>query len=61
MDMRGQSSENGAVLFAAHADTPGAVIAEIKGNGRLWNTSFVKKTSILLLNCIKLSNNVGVF
>ena len=35
VDLGGQKSENGAVLFAAHADTLGAVIAEIKGNGRL--------------------------
>lgn len=31
----GGNSENGAVLFEAHADTLGAVIAEIKGDGRL--------------------------
>lgn len=35
VDIGGQASEKGAVLFAAHADTLGAVIAEIKGNGRL--------------------------
>ena len=35
IDLGGRESENGAVLFAAHADTLGAVIAEIKGNGRL--------------------------
>ncbi len=35
VDLGGKASENGAVLFAAHADTLGAVIAEIKGNGRL--------------------------
>ncbi|MBQ7281357.1 MAG: peptidase M42, partial [Spirochaetales bacterium] len=35
IDLGGPDSENGAVLFAAHADTLGAVIAEIKGNGRL--------------------------
>ena len=35
VDLGGKETENGAVLFAAHADTLGAVIAEIKGNGRL--------------------------
>lgn len=35
VDLGGRDSDNGAVLFAAHADTLGAVIAEIKGNGRL--------------------------
>ena len=35
VDLGGKESERGAVLFAAHADTLGAVIAEIKGNGRL--------------------------
>ena len=35
VDLGGKQSENGAVLFAAHTDTLGAVIAEIKGNGRL--------------------------
>ena len=35
IDLGGRESENGAVRFAAHADTLGAVIAEIKGNGRL--------------------------
>ncbi len=35
VDLGGKASGNGAVLFAAHADTLGAVIAEIKGNGRL--------------------------
>ena len=35
IDLGGCESEKGAVLFAAHADTLGAVIAEIKGNGRL--------------------------
>ena len=34
-DLGGGESENGAVLFAAHTDTLGALIAEIKGNGRL--------------------------
>ena len=35
VDLGGKETENEAVLFAAHADTLGAVIAEIKGNGRL--------------------------
>lgn len=35
VDLGGKESENGAVLFAAHADTLGAIIAEIKGDGRL--------------------------
>ena len=35
VELGGKESEKGAVLFAAHADTLGAVIAEIKGNGRL--------------------------
>ena len=35
VDLGGKESEDGAVLFAAHADTLGAVIAEIKGDGRL--------------------------
>lgn len=34
-DLGGKKTGNGAVLFASHADTLGAVIAEIKGNGRL--------------------------
>jgi putative aminopeptidase FrvX len=35
IELGGKESKEGAVLFAAHADTLGAVIAEIKGNGRL--------------------------
>ena len=35
VDLGGRESESGAVLFAAHADTLGAIIAEIKGDGRL--------------------------
>ncbi len=35
VDLGGKKTKEGAVLFAAHTDTLGAVIAEIKGNGRL--------------------------
>ena len=35
VDLGGKRTEEGAVLFAAHTDTLGAVIAEIKGDGRL--------------------------
>lgn len=35
IDFGGNDSERGSVLFEAHTDTLGAVIAEIKGNGRL--------------------------
>ena len=35
IELGGKESKEGAVLFAAHADTLGAVIAEIKGNGRI--------------------------
>ncbi len=35
IDFGGKESEEGAVLFEAHADTLGAVVAEIKANGRL--------------------------
>lgn len=35
IDLGGEQSAQGAVLFEAHADTLGAIIAEIKGNGRL--------------------------
>jgi len=35
IDFGGKESKEGAVLFEAHADTLGAIVAEIKGNGRL--------------------------
>lgn len=35
IDLGGKESEQDALLFEAHTDTLGAVIAEIKGNGRL--------------------------
>jgi len=35
VDLGGKKTEEGAILFAAHTDTLGAVIAEIKGDGRL--------------------------
>lgn len=35
IDFGGKDSEEGALLFEAHTDTLGAVIAEIKPNGRL--------------------------
>ncbi len=35
IDFGGRQSPEGAVLFEAHTDTLGAMVAEIKGNGRL--------------------------
>jgi len=35
IDFGGKESDEGAVLFEAHADTLGAIVSEIKGNGRL--------------------------
>jgi len=35
IDFGGKASKEGAVLFEAHADTLGAIVAEIKGSGRL--------------------------
>jgi len=35
VDFGGVDSPEGALLFEAHADTLGAIVAEIKGNGRL--------------------------
>lgn len=35
IDMGGKASKEGAVLFEAHADTLGAMVCEVKGNGRL--------------------------
>lgn len=35
IDFGGKESEEGAILFEAHADTLGAMVTEIKSNGRL--------------------------
>lgn len=35
IDFGGEQSEEGGVLFEAHADTLGAMVAEVKANGRL--------------------------
>lgn len=35
IDFGGKDSEEGAVLFEAHTDTLGAMVTEVKGNGRL--------------------------
>lgn len=35
VDLGGKDSEEGGVLFAAHADTLGAMVSEIKSSGRL--------------------------
>lgn len=35
IDLGGKESADGAVLFEAHTDTLGAIVAEIKANGRL--------------------------
>ena len=35
IDLGGETSPEGGLLLAAHADTLGGMVAEIKGNGRL--------------------------
>ena len=39
IDLGGETSPEGGLLLAAHADTLGGMVAEIKGNGRLRLTS----------------------
>lgn len=39
VDFGGKKSKDGAVLFEAHADTLGAMVKEIKGNGRIKATN----------------------
>ena len=35
VDLGGENTEEGALLLQAHTDTLGAMVAEVKGNGRL--------------------------
>ena len=35
IDLGGEDTEEGALLLQAHTDTLGAMVAEVKGNGRL--------------------------
>lgn len=56
IDLGGQDSAEGAVLFEAHADTLGAMVAEIKGTGAL------RVTNIGGLNaCNTETENVRVY